>query len=163
MGSLQKLTKQSGSVESELTDWRHEALVDYRACGGLITDDDGIKKLTVDDFASQLNVTRQTLYDWQKLIPNFWDKVNKRRGEVGTKHRLSRIHEVMYLSAMKPGKEGFQDRKLWLEVFDPAVRSVTRKLEVEHDVSDRWSDMARLRLSNDQAIEGEVVDVKEKT
>lgn len=134
-------------------DWRHDALIDFRALSGVVTDDDGIRKMSVDELATMLSTSRNTLYEWQKKIPDFWDKVNQRRTELAPNFRLAKMHEVWYLAALSP--KNFQDRQLWLANFDKNFRMPTEK--IEHSAGTGFADMVAAKRQA-QAIEGEVVD-----
>lgn len=156
MSARQNLTttKKAAEVTKEsVGDWRHEAWIDYRALNGLITDDDGIRKMTVDEFATWVGVaTRQTLYDWQKSIPDFWQRVNDRRVEIAPRARLQRIHETWYLKAAQVNN--WPVTEAWLRNFDPNFKEARTK--VEHDVAGSLLDVLE-KARTRSVIEGEVV------
>jgi hypothetical protein len=54
---------------------QQELYIDFVASGQM--DFEG-KKISYVDFALSINVDRSTLYNWQKVIPNFWDEVATR-------------------------------------------------------------------------------------
>lgn len=139
MNTPQNVTKAKNANGEKPMDMRHQAFIDYRALNGLISDDDGIRKMTVDDFATKVGVDRRQLYRWQESIPDFWDKVNARRHEIAPRARLQKMHEVWYLSALKPGADGYRDRQLWLANFDDDFRMPTEKLE--HSAGTGLADM----------------------
>lgn len=126
------------SKKEVVTDPRHQALIDYRAMNGLITDDDGIRKMTVDDLAKALGVDRRQLYRWQDSIPDFWDLVNNRRKEISPKSRLQRVHETWYLKAVK-GE--WQHMNAWLMNFDSSYVVPTQK--VEHEAGQSMVELMR--------------------
>lgn len=140
-------------------DIRYLNLIDYRALGGLITDDDGnTRKMTVEELATALGVNRKTLYRWQET-PGFWNAVNKQRKKLGSQARLSKMHNVLYLSALKPGREGHRDRLVWLANFDPNFRMPAQK--VEHEAGDSLAALLshrRRTIGEGEVIEGEVVE-----
>lgn len=165
MDSLRNLTpaerttsQKNSPVKSESYDIALQTLIDYRALNGLITDDDGMRKMTVDELAKMLNVSRITLYDWQNKTPDFWELVNQRRTEIAPKSRLAKMHEVWYMSALLP--KNFQDRQLWLYNFDPKFRLPTAK--IQHEIGDSFAEMAKMLKERDGAkpepLEGEIID-----
>lgn len=132
--------------------------IDYKAVSGLITDDDGVRKMTVEQLAQMLGVTRGAIYKAKELVPNFWEYVRARRKALGTAEKLAKIHEVWYLKA---AKGDFQHLQLWLANFDPEFRMPTQKLE--HEVGGGLADLlnkARERDQQQKVIEGQVSDVK---
>lgn len=147
-------------TSTEVIDPRHQTLIDYRAVNGLIVDDDGMRKLNVDELATMLGVDRRQLYRWQETIPGFWEKVAVRRKTIAPKARLAKVHEVMFLSALKPGADGYRDRVLYLANFDSDFRMPTQ--EVKHDASGGLADLLEIgrqrALEASNIIEGEVVD-----
>lgn len=150
---------------------QQQAWIDYNALGGLVTDimeerrdKDGnvstLRKMPIYEFAEAINVSRETLRAWRNSIPDFWGKVNARRAELSGNGRLQRMHEVWYLSALKPGKEGYRDRQLWLANFDPNFRMPTEKVEVE--AGNSWTALLEnKRKQVDNIQEGEVIDAQE--
>ena len=130
-----------------------QAWVDYNALGGLITDlleDDKIitdrdgkqrdgvmRKMPIREFAEMIGVSRETLRTWRGSIPDFWSRVAQRRREIGTQARMQKVHEVWFLSALKPGSEGFRDRQLFLANFDTDFHMPTEK--VEHEMGNSWA------------------------
>lgn len=141
-------------------DIRYQHLIDFKALNGLITDDEGkMKKLSMQELADMLQCDRGSLYNWMKR-DGFWKLVNERRKEISPKSRLARVHEVMYLSALKPGAEGYRDRVLYLSNFDESFRMPTEK--VEHSVADSWSALIESKnLDDEKVIEGEIVNASE--
>ena len=137
-----------------------QAYVDFKALGGVITDDDGIRKMSVDELASKMGVTRFAFYSAVKYMPNFDDLVAERRKELASKSRLSEVHKVWYLKAVK-GE--WQHMDAWLRNFDPGYKPANVK--VEHEMSDGMADalnLARERIRQIGNIqEGEVVDVRQ--
>jgi hypothetical protein len=85
---------------------KQEEYISYCAVGGLITEVDGtLKKMSLEQFSEQLKVDRKTLYNWKKTIPNFWTRVEKRRGEIFTQSRISVVWNGLMLRAAKGDAE----------------------------------------------------------
>lgn len=122
---------------------QQQIFIDYKAVGGYITNADDMvpKKMTMQQLASLINVNRDTLYEWQKKIPNFWDKVNTRRREIGTQERLSKVHDTWYLKAVGGS---FPHLQLWLANFDPNFRMPAQK--VEHELGNTWAALAKSKI-----------------
>lgn len=158
MDASQNLTK-AEKTASELADPMYNQkmmFVDYKAIGGWITDADNSvpKKMVMQEFAAQVGVTRETLYNWQKSVPDFWSKVAERRKELGSHERLVKVHDSWYLKALSGS---FPHLQLWLANFDPDFRMPTEKMQVE--AVNSWAAlMAKKRKQ--EAIEGEVVDAE---
>lgn len=137
------------------------AYIDWRALNGLITDEDGIRKMTLSDLAKELKVERSTIYRAIEKIPNLWDLINDRLKEIAPRSRLARVREIWYIKA---AKGEFQHLQLWLANFDPDFRMPTQKHE--HDASGGLADVLRIAKERMQqqlpeppkAIESEVVD-----
>lgn len=154
-------TQQNPTVPNEakevsqqaIEDMRFAALVDFKALNGLRTDEEGnLIKTSMQVFADMLDVNRSTLYDWMKR-PGFWDLVNARRKELSSGGRLAKVHETLYLMAVK-GE--WQHLNAWLINFDPNYRTPTQKVEV--DAGDSLMEaLALARKRNPELIEGEVV------
>lgn len=155
---------------------QQQTWVDFRALNGLVFDETASEtkldqngrtivtgipmvKMSTQQLADTLQVTRETLYDWTRKIPDFWEMVNARRIELAPRQRLTKMHEVWYLSALKPGNDGHRDRVLWLANFDPNFRMPTQP--VKHDMGDSWAALLNAKAPQKQEpIEGEIVDAK---
>src|SRR2546423_21023 len=87
------------------------AYVDWKAIAGIITDDDGVREIKVDELAHMLGVTRSAFYKAKEAIPNFWDLVAQRRKELGSQSRLARFHQSWYLKAIK--MDNWQVSEAW--------------------------------------------------
>jgi len=127
--------------------------IDFKAIGGRITEQDTLlpEKMTVTKFASLVKVSRETLYEWTRTIPDFWGKVAARRKELGNQERLVKVHDTWYLKAIGGS---FPHMQLWLANFDPDFRMPTEK--IEHELGDSWAALARSK----KLIEGEVSDTQ---
>lgn len=121
---------------SELTNIQR-AYVDYKAVSGLVTTDDGIRKMPVDELAKMFGVTRYAFYKAKDALPNFWDLVSDRRKEIGSQERLTKMHEVWYLKAMGSGPQAFNYFQLWQANFNPNFRMPAQK--VEHEMGNSWA------------------------
>lgn len=133
------------------------AYVDYKALGGIVTDDEGVRKMTVSDLATMLGVTRNAIYDAKDHVPNFWQLVEDRRKELGGQSRLARFHETWYLKAIK--MDNWQISEAWARNFDKSYREPKQK--VEHELGNSWSALLEnKRKQANNIVEGEVVDDK---
>jgi hypothetical protein len=80
---------------------KQDAWISYCAVGGLITDDDGtLKRMTVLEFCEKFAVGKSTVYDWKQIIPEFGDKVRKRRYELYPSSRETNMWNRLYMIAM---------------------------------------------------------------
>lgn len=156
----QALPAQDDNVQPQITPQQSDYIA-FTAFGGLIPDPEGEKvaiKMTATELAEKLGVSRTTLYTWRDSIPNFWELVNEKRREIGSKERLSNVWNGVYLKATAGNPEA---AKLYLANFDPDFRMPMQKHE--HDIGDGLAEamaIARKRASKriEEAIEGEVVD-----
>lgn len=124
MDTLQNLTKSGTSTgvslqnvnqQKTLTE-QQERYVSYKAVNGvMVSVGDGMSKMSMQEFADAVGVTRQTLYDWQKAIPDFWERVKERRLAIGSRDQTTKVWHRVYLDALS-GKEPQQ--RLWLGQFD---------------------------------------------
>lgn len=141
MSGLQNLTKtenqtdeQSQSVISpaeELLQLRQQQWIDFCAIGGMLTDDDGaITPTTATRFAEMIKVSRQTLYDWKKSIPDFDERVKQRRKVLGSGTRLAKVHNGLYLKASSGNPEAV---KLYLQIYD-GWKPPKQEMEIEHNL-----------------------------
>lgn len=170
MDALQNLTRASnapeetqtnanGDSEQELLKPQQLLYIDFVAVGGLITEEDGnVIVMRATQFAQKIQVSRQTLYDWQKNIPNFWDRVATRRKELGGNSRIQQVWNGVYLKA-RTGNP--QAAALWLANFDPNFRMPAQK--VEHGLDGGIADLLNKARERRRSIEGEVVESKTNT
>lgn len=149
--------KRKADIAELTTDPRWAILIDYRALNGTIIEyseaqgTDVIRKMPLEELASKLSVTRRTLYDWEKLIPNFWDQVRERKGVLSSQKRLSLMEDKFFLTAMT-WKNPIVSIK-WMEQNNPNWKDP--RFKVEHEVGNSW---AALLGNKRDVIEGEVVD-----
>jgi hypothetical protein len=126
METLQNLTQTQSQTDvqpqtvipdlEEVLKINQQKWIDFNAVGGLITEADGsLQPMTISAFATALGVSRQTLYDWKKSIPQFKDRVRQRRLDLGSDARLQKVYNGLYLKA----SAGVPDAvKLYLQIFD---------------------------------------------
>lgn len=154
----------SEAVESQiapekLLKYQQEQWIDYCAVAGIIATPDGeIEKLTIQDFAERIGVSRRTLVRWKTSIPNFWDRVGQRRMELGGQERLSQVVRGVFLKA-RTGDPGAA--KLYLGMFagwqPPAQKHEVKTDGGLADLLNVARERKRLEATNIQ--EGEIVDV----
>ncbi len=58
------------------------------------------KRLTHEEFAKNIGVSRKTLYRWQESIPDFWHQVQNIRSKA-YKLKISSIYQALYKQALK--------------------------------------------------------------
>lgn len=171
MDAAQNLTDEFKTIDSAVRvenkrraveiapDPRWALWIDYRALSGTIiefnerTNSESIRKMTVQEFADKVGVTRETLYSWERNIPGFWDKVRSRKKDLSSQKRLSFMEDKFYLKAMK--WDNPQISLAWMEQNNPDWKS--SKIKHEHEAKTGW---AELFQAHGDAIEGEVVDAK---
>lgn len=162
MDALQNLTKtenQNSSSQSpdvnpdELLTESKERFISFKAVGGISVEvGQSISKVSMQEFADSINVSRQTLYDWQNGgIPNFWERVKVRREAIMSRDMVANVWQRVYLDAMA-GKEPQQ--RLILGKFDdwkPPAQA--------HDVKmTGWADIINSARKRNQIPEGETID-----
>lgn len=144
----------------------HEQYIAFVALGGLIPDDtkvSGMRKMTTVELAAELDVDRTTLYNWRKIIPNFWDLVNEKRKELGSRDRLSTVWNGVFMKASTGDPKA---ASIYLANHDPDFRMPTEKREVE--IGDGLAEALsiarnRQRQQSQPPIEGEIVSAPELT
>ena len=135
------------------------AYVDYKSVSGLVTDDDGIRKMTVDELAKMLHIDRRTVYANRDMVPNFWDLVAERRQELAGREQLAEMYKIWRLKAMGNGPSSFQYFQLWQANFNPHFRMPTEKKEIEIDMGDNLTALMLQAVKKD-IIASEVIDVR---
>ena len=139
------------SNDEVLLKFKQEKWVDFCAVGGLLTDDDGtLKPMTATNFAKALGVHRQTLYDWKRNIPDFEQRVAKRRRELGQGTRLQKVYNGLFLKASQGVPEAV---KLYLQIFD-GWKPPQQEHTIEHRGLGDLVNTARQK----KVIEGQVVE-----
>ena len=130
--------------------------VDFVALGGLLTDESGeFRTMTTREFADQVGVSRNTLYTWQKTIPDFWEKVRIRRLEITKRTRATKVYNGLFLKAARGDPAAV---KLWSEIFDNYQPPAQK-----HEVSiGGLADLAKI-AEQKKIIEGEAVDGDQPT
>jgi hypothetical protein len=136
-------------------------LVDYRALSGLVTDEStgGMRKMSMEELAGLLNVSRQTLYDRQNNTPDFWVMVNNRRAVISPQSRLAAVEETWFLKARK-GE--WQHLNAWLINYKPGYKTPTTK--ITEDAVETLADLFRKVEANNKpnVIEAEVTNAAEQ-
>lgn len=140
-----------------LADAQYTTLIEFKALGGIITDEDGtMKKLTMSDLSGMVGVHRDTLYEWMKR-PGFWDAVNVTRKRLSSKSRLAAIQDKWYLKALE--MKDWRITEAWLRNHDEKYRE--SRQTIEHEIGNSWASLLEgKRKEVDHVIEGEVVDDK---
>lgn len=111
MSALQNITNTNTNDPEEagqnvkptnVLDERKNHYITYVAAHGLSVEEDGTyTKISAQQFAESIGVSRQALYDWQKSIPDFWELVKIRRKEIFTMNRENAIWRGLMLRALK--------------------------------------------------------------
>lgn len=152
---------QTKPVEEPLISIQQDEYIAFVACNGLLPAEDHadlVKKMTALEFAQALGVARETLYAWRKSIPNFWDRVNEKRREIGSKDRLSKVWNGVFLKAASGNP---QAAALYLTNFDPNFKMPGAKQEKQGDtgLADLLEMGRKRQLELESgAVEGEVID-----
>jgi hypothetical protein len=130
--------------------------IDYCALQGVITNDDGsLEKMTIQECADKINVSRETLYAWKKSIPNFEDLCNERCAYMFNGARTRKVVNAIYLSATS--KLNVQAMSLWM-ANQKSVEFRMPQQEVKHEAGNSWAALMSIkRSSSDGIVEGEVV------
>jgi len=140
---------------------QHDEYIAFVACNGMLPTEDSselVRKMTASEFAQNLGVARETLYAWRKSIPNFWDRVDQKRREIGGKDRLSKVWNGIYLKAASGNP---QAAAIYLANFAPKFVMPGQKAEREGDTG--IADLLELGRKRQREVaqiqEGEVIDV----
>jgi hypothetical protein len=148
-------SQQNTTNEIELTP-QQDDYVAYCAVGGILPQEDGFgKKMTLEEYAAKLQVDRTTLWRWRTTIPDFWDRVSKKRADISGKARLTAVWNGV---AMKAATGNAECAKLFLANFDPNFRMPMEK--IQHEVGNSWAALLESHLKPNQniTIEAEIVN-----
>lgn len=138
-----------------LLSYQQNSWIDYCAIGGLRSDDDGhVWKMSMEDFATSIGSTRNTLYRWKITISNFNERVMQRRKELGVQSRLVHVYNGLYLKARRGDAPA---AALFLANTDPEFHMPNQR--IEHDAAGSLLDVLEKARNTSHIIEGEVVDV----
>lgn len=134
--------------------------ISYCAVGGLITDDQGVmRKMKVEEFVATFNTPERTLYNWKKSIPEFEQKVRKRRMDLWPQSRETNLWNRAYLIAMTTtGPQAIEAIKLLAGQFS-GWQPPSQK--IEHEVGTSFMDLLqanRLKQKQPQLAERNVID-----
>lgn len=125
--------------------------VDYNVLQGVIVGSDGeMSKLTVTDFAAQLDIERMTLYRWTKSIPNFWDLVNDRRKDIFKGARTAKVYNALFIAATV--KLNPQAIAIWLANSGTNFRMPSQP--IEHEIGGGLADLMQ-KMRQRQLTEGQ--------
>lgn len=143
--------------------WQQQYWVNYCALQGLVTNDDGsMTKMTIQECAEQVGVTRQSLYDWKKLIPNFEELVNERVMQNFDGARTRKVINSIYIAATV--KLNTNAQALWM-ANQKAVEFRMPTQKVEHEAGNSWAALLNDKKSTAGAkkVEATVIDVQPST
>lgn len=118
----------------ELTDLNRLQLefLTHQACGATYVDEDGkTGRMSVEELATELGVTRFALYKAKELIdPDDWQRLMKEvRSRVWSQTRITRVWNGIFLRA---AKGDYQQALLFLTNFSPDdVKIPNQKSELE--------------------------------
>jgi hypothetical protein len=146
-------------------DPRWQILIDYRALSGLVIDydeqsgTDKIRKMKLSELAEKLSVDPRTLNNWMHQIPAFWERVAKRRTEIGSQSRLAMIEEKWFLKALE--MKNWQITEAWMRHYKPDFKE--SKVKAELDVGDSLAELMTIaaKRRSENVHEGEVVDASQ--
>ncbi len=129
----------------------------FDAAGGIVEDPEtgAPMRMSITDFATKIGVHRTTLYEWRKLIPNYQDLVRRRRSEIFTEVRVSKVWAGVHLKAMLgEHKQAEMVLTHYSDYTPPAQR-------VKHDIDDGFADLlqrARKRREAETSNDSEIID-----
>lgn len=148
-------TVSAGRKKQVMISPQQESYITFCSIQGMVVEEDGtIRKMTAQQFADRIGVHRDTLYDWQKRIPNFWDLVAKERKRLGGQNRVAKVYNGLFLKAAKGDAKA---AAIYLANHDPNFRMPAQK--VEHEAGNSWAALLQQKRKNaSDVIEGEVVD-----
>lgn len=130
--------------------------VDFCVVQGLITMDDGTpRKMSTEEFARSIGVSRQTLQNWKKGIPKFWEYVAQRRELIFSQTRTAKVWNAVYLAAT--ADRDVRAQTVWLANADKSFHMPNQT--VKHEAGDSLSELllqVRARKQN-KIVEAEVV------
>lgn len=148
---------QTDSVKPpELLKYLQNEYITFCASSGIsMTEDGNFVAMTVTQFAAAAGVSRRTLYNWQKSIPNFWQRVDERAREIFNQSTKYAIFKGLKLKAMAGDTKAAEMVMSHYSDYTPPAQKHEVKLS-------GWGDMvreARKRAikSNRPVVEAEVV------
>jgi hypothetical protein len=134
---------------------QHDEYIAYCAVGGIMPKEDGFgTKMSIEEFARRLDINPSTLWRWRSTIPDFWDKVNKKRTELSGKSRLTAVWNGI---AMKAAAGNAECAKLYLKNFDPNYIDPMQK--VQHEMGDSFADLIAAHAVKRQLEARTIIDI----
>lgn len=116
-------------VPDEILKHSQEQFITFLAAGNLVEQEDGkMVILSIIEFSDKMNIPRRTLYNWKRDIPDFQQRVARRRHEIFSQERVSKVWVGLYLRAKKGDAK---QAEMILSHFSDYVPPTQK---VEHDV-----------------------------
>jgi hypothetical protein len=136
--TIEAFTDLSSSIDDmdkkcQEMEYRRQRFIEWYATKDLVYWDNQEMKTTKQRSASQLardlNISRQTLYNWPKIIPDFSNRIEHIKSAV-LQTNLSSVWNTVYLQAIDGNLEAI---RFYLNTFDPAFRDfASRKRNDPH-------------------------------
>lgn len=141
--------------------WAQEQWITYCAASGISLDEDGnFTTVTVKQFAVALGVHRDTLYEWKKSIPHFWQLVDERAREMFNQQTKYAIMKGLKLKAMTGDVKAAEMVLSHYSDYTPPAQKHEVKLN-------GWADLVKEARTNKikkdgrDAAEAQVIDVED--
>lgn len=164
MDAIQDSTNQNNLTEVtkplvELTDLNRlqMELLAHQACGGLFVDEDNkTGKMTVEELAGRLGVTRDALYKAKSLIPDDdWQRLRRdMRQKIWSESRITKVWNGVFA---RGAKGDYQQALLFLTNWSKE-KIVIPAQKVEAEVGDNLADL--LLLAQKRAREHNIDEAK---
>jgi hypothetical protein len=82
-------------------DTRHQEYIDFVATGGMAIVDGKLEKISGEQLAKKLKVSRVTVYNWRESVPGFWDYVKERRNTLYARDRMSMVYNAVFKKSLQ--------------------------------------------------------------